>query len=120
MGVPGPPDGRVPALRASDAERDRAVARLRDGASEGRLTFDELAQRVELAYGAVTGGELERLVSDLPAPGAPPATTLAAVKRRRWSVAVMGGSARRGRWYPPRAASRSPSWAAWTSTCATR
>ena len=103
MGVPGPPDEHVPVLRASDAERDRAVARLRDGASEGRLTFDELAHRVELAYAAATTAELEQLLADLPATTATARTETkpaARGKQRRWNVAIMGGCERRGRWRP--------------------
>lgn len=100
----GPPDDRTPALRASDAERERAVTTLRAGAEEGRLTFDELAQRTELAYDATTAAELELLVADLPAPepGSAPAPALAtrARKRQRWNVAIMGGCERRGRWRP--------------------
>jgi len=95
-----PPDARVPALRASDAERERAVLALRDGAAEGRLTFDELARRVELAYGATSGGELEQLVADLPAPIPPASPGRPVRKRRRWSIAIMGGVDRRGRWLP--------------------
>jgi hypothetical protein len=41
------PDG--PAVRASDAEREAAIERLRTGAADGRLTFQELADRVEVA-----------------------------------------------------------------------
>jgi hypothetical protein len=91
-------DERRPVLRASDGDRERAVATLRESAGDGRLTFDELAERVELAYGATTAGELEALVADLPA--APPATTPEVCARRRWNVAVMGGLTRRGRWRP--------------------
>jgi hypothetical protein len=93
-----PPEERSPALRASDRDREHAVATLRDGAAEGRLTFDELAQRVELAYRATSAGELEQLVADLPATA--PSTAPAAVKERRWNVAIMGGATRRGRWRP--------------------
>jgi hypothetical protein len=103
MGLAGPPDDRAPALRASDAERDVAVARLRDGASEGRLTFDELAHRVELAYAAATIAELDELVADLPATTATAKTEVkpaARGKQRRWTVAIMGGCERRGRWRP--------------------
>jgi hypothetical protein len=103
MGAPGPPDERAPALRASDADRDRAVARLRDGASEGRLTFDELAQRVELAYAAATTAELEELLADLPATSAAVRSETKPAARgkvRRWNVAIMGGCERRGRWRP--------------------
>jgi len=103
MGVPGPPDERAPALRASDADRDRAVASLRDGASEGRLTFDELAHRVELAYAAATVAELDELLADLPATTMTATTATKPVPRgklRRWNVAIMGGCERRGRWRP--------------------
>ncbi|MGH2942492.1 MAG: DUF1707 SHOCT-like domain-containing protein [Solirubrobacteraceae bacterium] len=95
-----PAGERVPALRASDADRERVVLALRDGAAEGRLTFDELAQRVELAYTAVSGGELERLVADLPDAAPQAAPERAPRKRQRWNVAVMGGCDRRGRWRP--------------------
>jgi hypothetical protein len=65
-------DARVPAVRASDDEREVAMGRLRDAAAEGRLTFEELADRVEAAAGAVTRDDLDRLTDDLPAE--PPAT----------------------------------------------
>jgi hypothetical protein len=53
--------------RASDAERDAVARRLRDECANGRLSIDELEQRVQHAYAAVTRRELERLVADLPA-----------------------------------------------------
>jgi hypothetical protein len=56
----------VPDLLASDAERERAVARLRRGASEGRLTVEELDERCARAYSARTRGELDALLGDLP------------------------------------------------------
>jgi hypothetical protein len=55
-------------LRASDADRERVADRLRAAAGEGRLTADELEERVERALSARTEAELEPLVSDLPAP----------------------------------------------------
>lgn len=55
-------------LRCSDAERERVVAFLRDQAIEGRLTSEELDERVGRAYTAVTRGDLDRLVVDLPTP----------------------------------------------------
>ena len=64
-------------LRCSDAERERVADHLRDHAAQGRLTHDELADRVGFAYRAVTVGDLERLTADLP--GSP----LGAVARRR-------------------------------------
>jgi hypothetical protein len=96
----GPPsEDRRPALRASDGERERTVATLRDGAADGRLTFDELARRVEQAYSATTAGELDGLLADLPAV-APAATPAALPRSRRWNIAIMGGCNRRGRWRP--------------------
>jgi hypothetical protein len=56
-----------PDLRASDAERERTIDALRDAAAEGRLTFEELADRIESAAGARTRGELDELTRDLPA-----------------------------------------------------
>jgi hypothetical protein len=53
-------------IRASDEERERIVSFLRDKTAEGRLTADELDERVGRAYRAVTRAELQRLVRDLP------------------------------------------------------
>jgi hypothetical protein len=96
-----PPEERSPGLRVSDEDRERTVVALRDGAAEGRLTFDELAQRAELAYTALSHGELEQLVADLPVArreeALPDSPTR---KRRRWSIAIMGGTERKGRWRP--------------------
>jgi hypothetical protein len=52
--------------RASDAEREDTVERLRDAAGEGRLNLDELADRAGAAYSATTRSELALLVEDLP------------------------------------------------------
>jgi len=72
-------------LRASHADRDRVVELLRVSAGDGRLTAEELDERLELAMTARTYGELARLVSDLPAEGsaaslAPTAATAAKAK----------------------------------------
>jgi hypothetical protein len=56
---------------ASDAEREAAVARLREEAAAGRLDTAEFERRIDLAYRAQTRGELARLAADLPAPAAP-------------------------------------------------
>jgi hypothetical protein len=55
-------------LRASDAERQAIADRLNAAVGEGRLTLEEFSDRVGSAYAARTHGELERLVTDLPAP----------------------------------------------------
>jgi hypothetical protein len=59
-------------LRASDADRDRAVASLGRHAEAGRLTADELEERVERAYAARTVAELDALQGDLPGEPAAP------------------------------------------------
>ena len=56
-------------LRASHDDRDRVVEVLRVSAGDGRLTAEELDQRLELALTARTYGELAKLISDLPASG---------------------------------------------------
>jgi hypothetical protein len=57
-------------LRASHDDRDRVVEMLRVSAGDGRLTAEELDERLEQAMTARTYGELARLVADLPATGA--------------------------------------------------
>ncbi|MFA1545465.1 DUF1707 domain-containing protein [Actinomadura chokoriensis] len=77
------------AIRASDAEREAVVERLRIASVEGRLTFEELTERTEAAYAAVSRGELERITADLPGLGAPGANPAPSQVKRRFS-AVMG------------------------------
>lgn len=55
-------------MRVSDSDRDRAAARLRDYYAEGRLTTEELDERVTAALNARTAGDLRRLMADLPSP----------------------------------------------------
>jgi hypothetical protein len=55
-----------PRWRASDADRDRVADRLREHTGQGRLTLDEYAERVAAAYAAITRGDLDRLLADLP------------------------------------------------------
>jgi len=90
-GGPGP---QQPDLRVSDRDRDHVVELLSEHAAHGRLTLTELEERAEQAYGAKTGAELAVLLRD------PPDPTLPADRRRkarRWFVAVMSSSDRRGR-----------------------
>jgi hypothetical protein len=63
--------GVNPSWLASSADRERAVGVLRAGFTEGRLTQDELDDRVARAYAARTYGQLWELTSDLPAGGLP-------------------------------------------------
>jgi hypothetical protein len=46
----------APKVRASDAEREATVERLREATAEGRLTFGELTERTGAAYTATTRG----------------------------------------------------------------
>jgi hypothetical protein len=55
-----------PDMRASDADRQQVVERLRGGLDEGRLKMDEYLERMGLAYEAVTYGDLVPLYRDLP------------------------------------------------------
>ena len=75
-------------MRASSADRERAVDVLKAGFAEGRLTQDEYDDRMGRAYAARTYGELAALTSDLPA-GVLPAWPVAAYQapaqpRTRW------------------------------------
>lgn len=84
-----------PALRASDAERERAVELLRRHLVDGRLTLEEFAERIGLAYEAKTRDELEELTRDLPAQAA--AVPARRGKPTRWIVSIMSGTHRHGR-----------------------
>lgn len=55
-----------PALRASDADREQVVDRLKTAFSEGRLSQDEYNARMGQAYSARTYGDLGGLTADLP------------------------------------------------------
>jgi hypothetical protein len=57
---------RTPVVRASDADREAAVARLQTALAEGRIDVDEFGQRADAAHAAVTTAELAALVADLP------------------------------------------------------
>jgi hypothetical protein len=82
----------LPDLRASDAERDSAAIALREHAVAGRLTLEELSDRLDEVYAARTQGELARVERELPA-------LVSTRKRTRHFVAaVFGSSERRARW----------------------
>jgi hypothetical protein len=89
-----------PDLRASDLERERTIEALRDAAGEGRLTFEELADRIEVAAGARTRGELAEVTRDLPAAGTATAVSgeVAAPVERS---SIFGEIRRSGPWVVP-------------------
>src|SRR6266542_1361320 len=55
-------------IRISDADRDRVTARLQHHFAEGRLTREELDERVSATLNAKTFGDLHALMADLPEP----------------------------------------------------
>jgi hypothetical protein len=58
----------MPELRASDSDRERAAADLREHYAAGRLTSAELSERLDAVYAATTVSALEELRADLPRP----------------------------------------------------
>jgi Domain of unknown function (DUF1707) len=70
-------------MRVSDADRERVAERLREHFAAGRLTSEELDERVAAALGAKTAGELHHVLADLPEPT--PAGPQAGQVPPRWS-----------------------------------
>lgn len=93
-------------MRASHEDRDRVIELLRVAAGDGRLTAEELDERVEIAFSARTYGELAVLVSDLPATGPGLSAVAAGPPARAKNVIRLearGGNIHRdGRWAVPR------------------
>ena len=99
-------------LRASHADRDQVVEVLRVAAGDGRLSAEELDDRLERALTARTYAELAVLTADLPAtPGAavvpPGAGAVSAAPKDLVRIHVHGsGVCRDGRWFVPNWTSR--------------
>ncbi|MFB7507297.1 DUF1707 SHOCT-like domain-containing protein [Streptomyces broussonetiae] len=86
--------------RASHADRDRVVEVLAAAAGDGRLTAQELDERVAAALSARTHGQLAVLTADLPdEPGAAPVSVAKGVVRIEQQYA---STTREGRWVVPR------------------
>jgi Domain of unknown function (DUF1707)/2TM domain len=68
MGMEHDPNvpGWQPDLRASDAEREQVIELLRRHHQAGRLTTEELAQRIDRVNAATTFGELDAILANLP------------------------------------------------------
>jgi Domain of unknown function (DUF1707) len=96
----GPAGESRPELRASHADRDRVVEELRIAAGDGRLTAEELDERLETALTARTYQELAVLTADLPRPGA--AAGLAQPKDVLRMVHRGGNAKQVGRWVVPK------------------
>ena len=84
-------------LRASDADRDRVLALLAEAVSDGRITPDEHAERVQRACTARTLGELADLTTDLAVPSAQPVR----LDGGRVISGIFGPARRDGRWVVP-------------------
>ncbi|MFE3448707.1 DUF1707 domain-containing protein [Nonomuraea sp. NPDC059194] len=55
-------------FRAGDSDRDRVARILRHAVGDGRISTDELNDRLDRTYAALTCGELDAVVADLPSP----------------------------------------------------
>jgi hypothetical protein len=89
-------------LRVSHEDRDQVVERLQVAAADGRLTAEELDERVGSALTARTYGDLDVLLTDLPAvPGTAPAPA-PEVKDLVRLETTHGNIRRDGRWAVPR------------------
>jgi len=93
-------------LRASHQDRDRVIEMLRVAAGDGRLTHEELEERIEIAFSARTYGELAALTEDLPVSGqalAPASSATPAVPKDVVRLETRSGNLTRvGRWVVPR------------------
>jgi uncharacterized protein DUF1707 len=98
----GSGDEQLPSreFRASYEDRDRVVELLRLAAGDGRLSAEELDQRLEMALEARTYGELAALTKDLPDAVGPAAV---AEPKDLIRIEASSGSTRRdGRWVVPK------------------
>ena len=104
----GQPGDGAPELRASHADRDRVVEILRVAAGDGRLTAEELDERLEAALTARTYRDLEVLTVDLPAaPGYSASGAVDAIGAVRprdvMRISRKGGNVKHvGRWVVPK------------------
>jgi hypothetical protein len=100
-------------LRASDSDRERVAKILHDAMAEGRLSVDELDERLQTVYKSRTLGELAPITADLPVVGST-STSVAPAQQRlpsekiggtpgaSASFALMSGFERTGNWVVPR------------------
>jgi hypothetical protein len=81
-------------VRASDAEREQTIGRLREAVTSSRLTLDEFSERVGNALEATTRRDLDVLTSDLPDSATGP---MPVRRRTRLTASVLAHVVRRGR-----------------------
>jgi hypothetical protein len=100
-----------PELRISDTDRDHAAEVLREAHAHGRITVDELDERLTSVYAAKTEADLVPVTRDLPATRGPAAAAMdprtpargriGGTPRFRTSLAILGGASRNGAWVVP-------------------
>ena len=90
-----------PNIRVSDAEREAVAAQLRDHYGDGRLTLDELNERLDQTFAAKTASELSAVTTDLPreSAGWAPGTSATGSKL---TVGPQGAGPRDDGWQRPR------------------
>ena len=71
------------AVRVSDAERERALVRLREAMASGRLSDSTFIRRVDLTLRARTRAELSGVLADLPSLGRSVRTIMTRVLAQR-------------------------------------
>jgi hypothetical protein len=79
----------------TEAEREQALARLRDACVDGRLTLEEFSERAETALTARTQAQLATVIVDLTASVPQPAGRHDTEDR---IIAILGDAKRKGRW----------------------
>ncbi|MCA1655059.1 MAG: DUF1707 domain-containing protein [Pseudonocardiaceae bacterium] len=107
--VPDPQD-----MRVSNDDRERVARVLHDAMAEGRLTVNELEERLDEVYAAKTFGDLEPVVRDLPvgnqarSPVVPtpaespvPSNRIGGRGTSSNAVAILSGTDRKGVWTVP-------------------
>jgi hypothetical protein len=93
-----PYPGMNPAWLAGSADRERTVGVLRAGFTEGRLTQDELNDRIGRAYAARTYADLWKLTADLPVGPLPYPGGVPAVPWEPGNLAVPPGAEPAASW----------------------
>jgi hypothetical protein len=87
-------------LRVGDAERDEVTTALHEHFAQGRLTRDELDERLTATLSARTAGDLRKVTADLP--GTPAAPSPAPPVAAYWGRGPYAAAWPRGGWGPRR------------------
>ncbi len=100
-------------MRASDSDRERVAEALREAAAEGRLSLEELNDRLDQVFVARTYTELAQITADLPTTGVKQGVgrdsghgsfginRYGGEASDHSAVAILGGFSRKGSWVVP-------------------